>query len=194
MHQFKYVIQFLIPLITQPAQAWQYLVETDTDRSRPDQMQRNYYLPMLGFMSLVVFLCSAYHRVDTRMTFDVQYGMTEMVPLLVGYLVGPYVTVLLLRPLLVHWFDLPDPDHDRLHLFVFYSTSFLVALEMLVAIIPGIRFFSFIFIYLVYITFSGSESYVRVPHYKRWMFGIVSFLVIYFVPKLIIHLLQKMQG
>ena len=120
--------------------------------------------------------------------------MTQMVPVLVAYFIGPYLALILIKQVLVNLFDLPNPDKDRLIIFVFYSTSFLIALEMLMAVFPAIRFFQFIALYLVYITWNGSHTYIRVAEKRRWLFGFVSFLVIFFSPSFVQHLLQFLQG
>ena len=194
MNQFKYIVKFLIALISQSDQAWSYLATAETKESKPDYMLWNYYYPLLGFMSLVIFLCAGSRNPSPEVSFDFQYGMTKMVPVLVAYFIGPYLALILIKQVLVHLFELPNPDKNRLIIFVFYSTSFLVALEMLMAVMPAIRFFQFIALYLVYITWNGSHTYIRVAEKRRWLFGFVSFLVIYFSPSVVQHLLQFLQG
>lgn len=193
MNQFKYIVKFLIALTTQSEQTWNYLANTETKESKPSYMLWNYYYPLLGIMSLVIFIFAG-RRGNPETSFDFQYGMTEMVPLLVAYFVGPYLAMNLIKLALVNLFELPNPDKDRLTNFVFYSTSFLMAIEMLMAIFPAFRFFEFIALYLVYITWNGSHTYIRVAEKRRWLFGFVSFLVIFFSPSLIQHLLQFLQG
>ncbi|MBO4754828.1 MAG: hypothetical protein J5543_09550 [Bacteroidales bacterium] len=194
MTQFKYIVKFLIALITQSEQAWNYLATAETKESKPDYMLWNYYYPLLGFMSLVIFICAGSRGPNPELSFDFQHGMTQMVPILVAYFVGPYMAMILIKQTLVNLFDLPNPDKDRLTNFVFYSTSFLMALEMLMAAFPAFRFFQFIALYLVYITWNGSHTYIRVEEKRRWLFGFVSFLVIFFSPSIIQHLLQFLQG
>ncbi len=194
MTQFKDIVTFLISLISQSDQAWNYLATAEAKESKPDYMLRNYYYPLLGIMSLVVFIFAGLRSPDPEVNFDFQYGMMQMVPILVAYFVGPYLALMLIKQVLILLFELPNPDKDRLTNFVFYSTSFLMALEMLMAAFPAIRFFQFIALYLVYITWNGSHTYIRVAEKKRWLFGFVSFLVIFFSPSLIQHLLQYLQG
>lgn len=181
-------------MITQPEQMWQYLAQARGAETRPDAVQKNYYLPLLGYMSLVVFLCAAFRGPETDVTFDYQYGMKQMVPLLIAYFLGPLVAILVFNLSLRHLFGMEDPDKDRVQLFVFYCTSFLMALEILEALIPSIRFLGLIFVYLVYITFSGASTYIRVEHNQRWKAGFVAFLLIWSCPNIIIMLMHKMQA
>lgn len=193
MNQFKFVLEMLISLISHPQQTWQYLASVEDERSKSEYVQRNYYLPLWGFMSLVVFLCAAIHRDGTSRVFDIQLGMTQMVPLLVGFFVGPYLSIFVLRLVLGRFFDMPNPDKDRLHLFVFFCTSFLMSIELLIALFPSIRFFDFISLYLVYITWEAATVFVRVDETRRFRFCFSSFLVIYSCTWLVINLLTFMQ-
>ena len=157
-------------------------------------MMWNYFYPLLGFMSLVIFLFAGWRSPNPEVSFDFQYAMTKMIPVLVAYFLGPYLALVLIKLTLIHIFELPNPDKDRLTNFVFYSTSFLMAIEMLMAVFPAIRFFEFIALYLIYITWNGSHIYIRVAEQRRWLFGFMSFLIIFFSPSLIQHLLEFLQG
>lgn len=194
MNQFKFILQMLVSLIFHPQQTWQYLAAIEDERTKSEYVQRNYYLPLLGFMSLVIFLCAAIYRDGTSRTFDLQVGMTQMVPMLVGFFFGPYLTIFILRHLLVRFFGMPNPDNDRLHLFVFYSTSFLIALQMLIALMPSMRFLIFVNLYLIYITWEASIVFVRVNENRRWTFCFVSALLIFSCSMLMVNLLTYMQS
>lgn len=194
MDRAKYIIKFLILLVYQPKELWNYLSGGDVEEVSPDYVQRNYYVPLLGCMALEVFLCEGFHSPDKSLTFDLQFGMMQMVPRLVAFFVGPYVAQLLIKELLVNFFKVPRPSKERIHLFVFYSTSFLIALEMLLSFLPSIRFFWFIVLYLLYITWTGSGTFIRVGDNHRWVFGLTSAVVIYYSSHLLINILQHMQG
>ena len=194
METAKYIVKFLILLISSPQELWNYLTTDGVEESKPSYVQEHYFLPLLGFMSLFIFLCEGFHGAKGDTIFDLQYGMREMVPYLVAFLVGPYIAQMLLNLSLRHIFQMPAPSASRVHLFVFYSTSFLMALEMLLAFIPSIRFFWFIVLYLFYITWTGGFSIIRLPNNRQWVFGFVSALEIYFSSHLIISIIQRMQG
>lgn len=193
MEQTKYIIKFLLMLISHPQDLWEYLTDPEVSESKPEYVQEHYYLPLWGFMSLVIFLCEGFYGATGDSSFDLQIGMKQAVPYMVAFLVGPFLAMLLLRLLLVHAYDVKHPSKDRLHLFVFFCTSFLMALEMLLAFIPSIRFFWFIVVYIVYLTWTGSTTIIRVEEKNRWMFGFLSAVVIYFSSHIFISLIQKMQ-
>lgn len=195
MEQATYIVRFLIQLIAHPKDLWEYLASSEgAEESKPEVVQQRYFLPLLGFMALVIFLCEGFHGATGEMSFDLQCGMKRMVPRLVAFLVGPYLAQMLLKIMLEHFFKMPHPSKERLHHFVFYCTSFLMVLEMLLAFIPSIRFFSFIVLYLIYITWSGATTIIRIDDKHQWKFGFFSALVIYFSSHLFISLIESMQG
>ncbi len=190
MDKAKYIVKYLILLVTQPEETWGHLCKEDVQEAKPQYMMTNYYWPLLGFMALFIFLASGYSSVDG---FNLQNGMTSMVPALVGFFIGPYLAMFLLKEILpTKLFGLTNPDQDRLHIFVFYCSSYLVLVEMACSMIPSIAFIRLAAYYLVYIIFTGTTTIVRVPNHS-WMFCFVSFAFIYFSPSLTIWILQLMQ-
>lgn len=191
----KHIVRILLPLITHPEQMWQYLDKAHGAETKPDEMQKDYFIPFLGWMSLIVFLCAAFRSPDSAISFDYQYGMKQMLPQLIAYFLGPMLAAMMINTLLKRWLMSGlTPDKDRVLLFVYYCTGFLMALEILVACVPSFKFFSLIFIYLVYITFSATSTYIRVGHRRRWITGFITFIIIWFCPNMIMWLMHKMQG
>lgn len=191
MKSIKNIIRILLSLTLHPEEFWQYLATEAGDDAKPDKVQSSYFLPLLGYMSLVTFLCAAF-RSPEETTFDYQYGMMQMVQPLTAYFLGPFISILLL-PTILGYFKSPVASKDCIQLFVYYSTSFLMALEMLTALIPSIRFISFIVVYLLYITFSGMSTYVPIAPTRRWITGFMSFFVIWAGPTFIMKLMQLLQ-
>lgn len=194
MERAKYIVKFLIMLAARPQELWEYLCSDGVEESDPDYVQRNYYFPLLGFMALEVLVCEGLYSAEADSIFNLQQGMLLMVPRLVAFLVGPYLAMMVLKMLLTKFFDMPNPSQRRLHLFAFYCNSFLMALEMLLAFIPSIRFFWFIVFYLLYITWTASTSIIRVDVKHRWVFGFLSSVIIYFSSHLVMSLIERMQG
>lgn len=173
-----------------PEQFWGYLAKGKDPMSKPDFMQGNIFLPMLGLLALLLFLIAG---ISGEGVFDLQHAMTYMVPRVVAFFVGPYIAMFLLKELLPAFFNMPNPDRDRLQLYVFYSTGFLMLVEVFVALVPSIKFLQLAGYYLIYITWSGAYTLIRVEEKRRWLFGFVAFLVIYFSPSLIKEFVLLMQ-
>ncbi len=190
MQKLKYIVKYLIPMISEPEQFWDFLAKEKNDMSKVDFMLSNIFFPMLGVMSLAVFLIAG---LSGEGFFELQRAMTYMVPRLVAFFVGPYIAMFLLKESLSAFFGVPVPDRDRLQLYVFYSTGFLMVIEVLVALVPSIKFLQLASYYLIYITWCGAYTLIRVEEKRRWMFGLVAFLVIYFAPSLIKDLLIFLQ-
>jgi len=191
MDKAKYIVKYLILLVTQPEETWLHLSSDDVQEAKPQYMMTNYYWPLLGFMTLFIFVVSGFSGTEG---FDLEHGMTTTIPALVGYFIGPYLAMFLLKELLpTRFFGVKEPDQDRIHLFVFYSTSYLVLVEMACSLIPTIAFVRLAAYYLVYITWTGTSTLIRVPDTRRWRYGFFSFAAVYFSPVVVIRILQFMQ-
>lgn len=191
MDKANYIVKYLISLTTQPEQTWLYLAKGEVNESKPQYMQTNYYLPLLGFMSLFVFCTAGFGGEDG---FSLEAGMKSMVPVLVAYFVSPYIAMFVLKELLpTQYFKMQNPDNDRLHLYVFYSTSYLMLVEMAASLLPSLSFIRLAAYYLIYITWTGSHTMIRVEEHRRWIFGFLSFVIIYASPSIVIWILQFMQ-
>lgn len=191
MDKAKYIVKYLISIVTRPEQTWEYLAKGEVNESKPQYMQTNYYLPLLGFMSLFIFLMAGLHNEDG---FSLEAGMTQMVPALVAYFLGPYLAMFILREILpLKYFNVQNPDQDRLQLYVFYSSSYLILVEMAAALIPTITFVRLAAYYLIYITWSGAYTLIPVEDKRRWIFGLLSFFAIYLSPAVVTRILEFMQ-
>lgn len=194
MLKLKYIFRILVSLVTNPSETWSYLSTADSAETKTEYMFRNFYYPLLGIMSVIVLISNGFTMSLEDESFSLQQGMTQMVPVLVAYFVGPYLSQSALKFILRFGFHLPDPDKTRLTLFIFYCTGFLMAVESIIAIFPGIQFLMFFRLYVVYLTWSASSNYIAVSETRRWMFGFTSALVLASVPFLIKGFLQMVQG
>lgn len=177
-------------MISSPEQFWSYLAKGKDDMSKSDFMQSNIFLPLLGVMALAIFLIAG---LSGQGPFDLQHAMTYMVPRLVAFFVGPYIAMFLIKEVLPAFFHVPAPDRNRLQLYVFYCTGFLMLVEVFVTMVPSIKFLQFANYYLIYITWSGAYTFIRVEEKRRWVFGFMAFVIIYFAPSLIKDFVVFMQ-
>lgn len=182
VQKLKLIVKYLISMTSEPGQFWGYLAKDKDQMSKPEFMQNNVFLPYLGMMALALFVIAG---LSGEGIFDLQHAMTYMVPRLVAYFVGPYIAMFLLKEALPLVFGVPAPNRDRLQLYVFYSTGFLMLVEIFVAMVPSIKFLQLASYYLIFITWNGAFTLIRVEEKKRWIFGFVAFLVIYFAPSLV---------
>jgi len=182
MNNLKTIIRILVSLVSDPSGTWDALSKADSDDAKPAAMFHSFYYPLLGIVVMVLFLCEGFRGAAESETFSVQVGMTHMVPILVAYFVGPYLSLFAIKLALEKYFLVPNPDKVRLELFVFYCTGYLLSLEILFALIPSIQFFKFFSIYLFYITWCASSTYERVETGHRWKFTLFSFFVLWFSP------------
>lgn len=190
VQKLKNIIKYLISITVDPEPFWIHLSKGKDEMSKTEFMQSGIFLPLLGIMSLALFVFSGFAGEGS---FDLQHAMTYMVPRLVGYFAGPYIAMFLLKEVLTSFFKIELPDRDRLQLYVFYSTGYLMMVEMFVALFPSIKFIQLFSYYLIKITWSGAFTLIRVEEQRRWIFGFVSFVVIYYAPSLLCRLVTMMQ-
>lgn len=195
MNQLKYIIRILISLLTRAEETWRYLDVTTSDEAKPDYQQHNFHYPLLGFMSLCILTFGGLYAAGEETSFDLQHGMTGMVPVLVAYFIGPYLSLAVVKWVL-SWslFEKVNIEKEKLTLFVFYVTGFLMAMEIAVALVPSIQFVKLFRIYIVYITLTGAVNYLHVDPTKEWVFGFLSAFIIFICPTVIIWMLTTLQG
>lgn len=186
VQQLKYIIRYLLSLINDPAQTWKYLTEEDVKESKPDYMQANYYLPMLGIVALLIFLMNGWGT-----PFNLEHAMKSAVTFLVAYFASPFLSVFLLRKTYGKYKPF-NFDHDRLQVFVGYSLSFLMLVKLFSSSFPHIKFLAFCALYLFYIIWSASDVFFGIDEKDRWRFSAIAFFEIWLSPMMIERLMHMM--
>ena len=186
MQQIKYIIKYLLSLISEPEQTWQYLSVGDVDESKPDYVHSNYYLPLMGVIAVGIFLLSG-----LGLEFSIEKAMKAIVRFLSSYFAGPYFAVLILRILTKRWFSL-ELEEYKLQVFVYYSMSFLMLIQLFAAAFPNCRFSSISSLYLFYIIWCSADFFKDVMEHYRWKFSTVCFFVIWAAPRIIEYLISFM--
>lgn len=193
MEQLKYILKYLLSIITNPDQTWSYLDDLDLPEAKLDYMQRNYYYPLLAVASAAVLVFGCFYAYDSLNNMAVQEavstGMKAMVPFLVAYFVSPFIIVRLIKEVSL-WMDFGAFDSRKLEVFVGYAISYIIFIEVVCAVLPRIRLILYAAVYLVYIVWNASSLYLKVQEHHRWTFSVIVSGIIYFVPFVIEKLLQ----
>lgn len=186
MFQLKYILKYLLSLINDPGQTWKFLTEDDVQESKPEYMQNNYYLPMMGVVAVALFLMAGWGT-----TFDIERAMKTAVKFLASYFAGPFLADFILRKLHPAFFG-KALDKDRLLVFIGYSMSFLMLVELFSASFPTVRFIAFCALYLFYIVWCATDVFFNIEEKIRWKFSALSFFVIWGSPIIIGKLIAFM--
>lgn len=188
MLQFKYILKYLISLVVNPEQTWQFLANQEGQESKADYMQRNYYFPMWGVIAICLFLLKGFSTEE----FSFEVAMKSAVSFMLSYFAGLYLAAFLLR-LAFEWCWGILLDKERLQVFVGYAMSFLMAVDLLMSLMPSISFVAFVNLYLVYIVWCATISYLGVEENRRWSSTFLISAVVFCSPWLIGCLMRLME-
>lgn len=188
MKQVIDILKFLFRLIVEPEETWQTLSAGDQDRKAVDAMQRNLYFPLLGAGALLLFLAGGW----SVSPFGLEPAMKRGVSFLLSYFAGYYVAVFCIS----EFFKSVDKrvyDKHRLYGFTAYAMSFIIVVQVLVGCLPGLKFLTFICLYVIYIIWCGSNYYLFIDEKRRLRFSIFASFLVYFAPVAVGRLLHLME-
>lgn len=186
VQQLKYILKYLLSLINEPEQTWKYLKDGDVDESKPEYMQTNYYLPMMGVVAILLFLLRGWGS-----PFDMEHAMKAAVSFLAAYFLGPFLANVLLQKTYGKMMNFSF-DKDRLQVFIGYCMSFLMLVKLFSASFPHIKFLTFCALYVFYIVWSASDVYFGVAEKDRWRFTAVASFSVWLSPYIIERLMSMM--
>lgn len=187
MKQLKYIIKYLISLITNPEQTWNYLADEDVDEANPEYVQTNFYLPMLGVVSVFVFVINGWGS-----PFNLEHAMKSAIPFIVAYFASQYLSEFLMQKT-YQKFKGSEFDKDRLNVLVLYGLSYLMLVALFTTLFPQIKFLSFCSIYLVYIVWASADKFMNIPLKDKVKFTAISFFIIWMSPAIIERLMSMME-
>lgn len=186
MQQVKYIIKYLLSLVSEPEQTWKYLSEGDVDESKPDYVQTNYYLPLMGGVALGIFIL-----VGWGIDFNIEKAMKGVVIFLAAYFAGPFLATAILRQVNRKAFKI-ELAEDKLQVFVAYCMGFLMIIQLLSAAFPTVKFISFSALYLFYIVWCASDMFFGITENNRWKFSALGFFIMWIAPKVIEYIMSLM--
>lgn len=186
MERAKYILKYLLSLINNPQQTWKFLADGEAEESKLDYMQANYYLPAMGVVALLLFLMAGWGT-----PFDLEQAIKQAFIFLASYFAGQYLANVVLRKIYDRFFGL-ILDNDRLQVFVSYSLSFLMLVELFSASFPGVKFIAFCALYLFYIVWCATDVYFGIPEKNRWKFSSIAFFVMWGSPIIIGKIMASM--
>lgn len=186
MQQVKYIVKYLLSLVSEPEQTWKFLSEGDVDESKPDYVQTNYYLPLMGAIAVGMFILSGW-----GLSFDIEKAMKAAVNFLAAYFAGPFLAQAVVKIVNNKWFQI-NLTETKLNVFVSYAMSFLMVIQLFSAAFPTVKFIQFSALYLFYIVWCASDQFFGIIETNRWKFTTAGFFIIWASPKVIQMLMSLM--
>ena len=187
MEQLRLIVKFFLSLVVNPEQTWQYLSDPSVREADVDYVQRNYYLPMMGAIAVVVFILTGIHFEP----FNLEHAMKASVAFLVAFFAGPYVAEFILQHFMVRFYD-TEPDKQRLQLFVYYTLSYEMGVQLVSRLMPSIRFADLLVVYLAYIVWCASAIFFGIEERRRLSFSIWTTVILFITHWSIVAIMQLM--
>lgn len=186
VQQLSYILKYLLSLINEPQQTWNYLKDGDVDEAKPEYMQNNYYYPMLGVVALVIFLLKGWGS-----PFDIEHAMKAAVSFAAAYFLSTYLANIVLKQTCSRFMGM-TPDENKLQVFIGYCLSYLMLVDLVSAWFSHFKFLAFCALYLIYIIWYASDEYFGVNEKARWRFSAIAFFEIWLSPIVIERLMSAM--
>ena len=194
MEEIRFILKYVYGLLAKTEEVWTRLSDPECKEGRNDYMMRYYYWPLMGVGCLLIFLLHGNGvMLHTKMTafeasFSLEYAMKGMASFALGYAAGPILAGIIIKELYGRATN-EQLDKNQLEIFVHYSMSIVMIFEMFCACLPYFTFLSFIGLYVIYIVYLGTSTYLKVQ-VSRGLFVTIAFLAIYFSPSALQFLLE----
>lgn len=175
---FKKIFKTIFLLTTAPGQTWKELSEEDEAH---DSFLNKFIYPLIGLTSIAAFVGFFFGRKQ----FDVQLALKETCTVLVSSFVGFYMAAFLLDEILHLPYFGKEKNSKLTQRFVGYALSFGFVVSIIMDLLPDFSFLRFAPLYIIYLVWEGSKSYLNIPENKQVAFVIVSSIVILLSPAII---------
>lgn len=192
MEELRYILKYVRGLLTHTEETWTNLAEPETKEGQVEYMLRGYYWPLLGTGSLLIFILYGNGIfLNSKLPFDApfnfEYAMKGLVSFATSYVVAPTLARLIIEQL--YSLSVREKiEKDRLEIFVHYSMSIVMIIELFCACLPQFTFLTFIGVYLISIVYLGIVSYLKLTRHVGLLLLISSFSI-YASPWIMQHLL-----
>jgi len=188
--ELKYIVAYVRGLMAHTDATWQSLAKGDLKESKPDYMMAHYYWPLFGISATLILLLIGYGGLFGEggiTAFDLEKGMKAMVKFVVIYAVGPMLITLLSGPVL-HYTLSVGLKRDKVDVFVHYTMSTLMVLEVCCAVFPNLEFLLFSQLYVIYIIAEGVDYYLNIEKNARAVATVLFSLIFWLAPRIITFL------
>lgn len=184
----RYIVKYIIGLMVHGDEAWESLSKEDNEAADHEYMMTHYYWPLFGVSALLIMLLigigGLFGDTSGSTFFDLEVGMRAMVEFAVVYAVGPML-VAHLAPAFFGYANM-QIDRNKLNVFVPYTMSVLMVLEVCCATFPNLEALHFSQLYIIAVITQGVDHYLKVERNRRvlstMMFCVLFYLALQLLP------------
>ncbi len=189
MEELRFIFTYVKDLLSHTEETWKRLRDPELPAAKTEYMLRNYYWPMMGVCAICIFLLHGngimlHSKLAYDAPFSLELGMKGAVSFILGYAAGPTLAILLIREVFCR-FTQAELDKERLEIFVHYTMSVVMLINLFCSFLPTMTFLSFIGLYVIYIVWLGSSELMEIVEKQQRFFIVIASVAIYYSPKLI---------
>lgn len=194
--ELRYIFTYVRGLMAHTDETWELLSKGEVKESKPDFMMAHYYWPLFGISAVFVLLligCGGLFGEGVR-AFELERGMKAMVEFVVVYAVGPMLISLLIDPIF-RYMTTQSMKREKVDVFVHYTMSALMVLEVCCAVFPNLEFLGFSKLYIIYIIAVGVDKYLNIKGREVPASTVLWAFVFYIAPiiiRFLIHFFERL--
>lgn len=193
MEELRCIIHYVRGLFAHATETWRALAEPDEPAANLEYMQRNFYYPLLGIGSLLIFIL---HGNGVMLNsplkgddpFSLEFALRGSVAFALSYFAGPRLATLMIG-LFCNKLAAMQLDRRKLEVFVSYNMGLLIVFDMFCAFLPNLTFLTLMSVYVLYVAFEGIDNFMQITR-MRGVLAVVSCASIYAAPHIIISIFR----
>ena len=171
----KNIFNTTISLIFKPSDTWRKLKEKQADDS--ESFLSDFIYPFVGIVAIAAFVGILF----TRKEFDTQIALKASIMSLLSVLGGFFLASYFVNEV---WRKIFHRENSiKLCMcFVGYSSSLMLALNILLSLLPEFFFLRFFVLYIIYVVWEGAIPYMEVKEAEQLRFVSISTAIIILTP------------
>lgn len=182
---YKQLFQIIVSLGVSPIPSWKKLAENDTSDSAV--FLNKFIYPLLGLTTLANFVGILWNRKGFPIESALKSASVTLVSLFAGFFLAAY----LLNKILVRYFGKSD-NLSHTQYFVGYIASFGYVIQIILSLLPTLFFVRFALLYVIYVIWVGSESFMQIEEKMRIRFMVITSIILFVAPVIIQELMLKL--
>ena len=175
---YKSIFETIVTLGTNPVPTWKKLAQNIS--SEGETFLSRFVYPLIGMTTLANFIGILWNRKGFQFEYALKSSAVTFVTLFAAFFLASYI----LNKLFIRYFNKPD-SLPLTQQFVGYTYSFSYVIQILQSLLPSLFFLKFALLYVIYVIWVGSDSFMNIPEKSRIKFMAVVSFVLFVVPILI---------
>lgn len=172
---YRGILETIVSLGASPIPSWKKLAEKDT--SNVNEFLSKFFYPLLGLTTLATFVGILWNKKGFPLEDAFKSASFTFIMLFATF----FLSSRILNKVYVSYFNQKD-NLPHVQYFTGYVLSFSYLIQILMALLPALFFVKVGILYIPYIIWVGSQSFIPVEEKSRIRFMVATSAVLYAVP------------